>query len=124
MFNNITIIAMYIKGHLLKEYVRYASAIFVLILLPAIFMLPANAYAKKNKIPYGSSCYDSYGAKGHSRSISYAIEAARKYFDALGYNVKLVGHIKHFMTIEVYDDMELIDTIIVDIRSGKMRSVE
>ncbi|KKM90185.1 hypothetical protein LCGC14_1241110 [marine sediment metagenome] len=111
-------------GCLVKARGRQGIAIFLLALLPALFVPSSGSYAEENKIPYGSSCYEQYGARGNTKSISYAIGAVRKYFHARGYYVKLVEHTMRFLTVEVLDGEELIDTVVVDIRTGKMRSVQ
>ena len=92
--------------------------------MPALFMPSVESIAEEHKMPYGSSCLNPYGARGKAISISHAIGAVRKYFAARDKYVKLVGHTKRFLTVEIYDDEELVDTVVVDIRSGKMRSVQ
>lgn len=103
---------------------RHTIAVFLLILLPALFVPSVESIAEEHKMPYGSSCFNHYGARGKIRSISHAIGAVRKYFAKRGNYVKLVSHAGRFLTVEVYDGQELVDTVIVDIRSGKMRSVK
>lgn len=112
------------KGCLAGARFRHGVSIFLLMLLPALFVPPGESIAKENKLPYGSSCYSPYGPRGKTRSISHAIGAVRKYFSAKGYYVKLVDHTSRFLTVEVYDGEELIDTISVDAKSGKMRSIQ
>ncbi len=115
--------AMDTKALLAKEYSKHALVISMLILLPALFMPADYSYAKE-KTPYGTTCYDQYGASGRPRTTSQAIGAVRKYFRERGYYVKLLGHNMHFLKVEVYDDEEVVDTVIVDIRSGRIRSVK
>ncbi len=111
-------------GCLVKARGRHGIAIFLLALLPALFVPSVESFAEEHKMPYGSSCFNPYGARGKARSISYAIGAVRKYFRARGYYVKLVEHNRRFLTVEVHDHEKLVDTVIVDIRTGKMRSVQ
>ncbi len=108
----------------MSGYVRRALAIFMLALLPVLFVPTVESIADENKLPYGSSCFSSYGARGKTKSIPHAIGAVRKYFAQRGYYVKLVSHSKLFLTVDIYNDEDIIDTVIVDIRSGKMRSVK
>ncbi len=109
---------------LVKARGRQGIAIFLLALMPALFVPYADSAPNENKLPYGSSCYEHYGARGNTRSISYAIGAVRKYFKARGFYVKLVEHDMRFLTVEVLDHEKLVDTVVVDIRTGKMRSVQ
>lgn len=108
----------------MNGYVRRTLSIFVLALLPALFVPTVESIAGENKLPYGSSCFSSYGARGKTKSIPNAIGAVRKYFAQRGYYVKLMSHTKWFLTVDIYDNEDIIDTVIVDIRSGKMRSVK
>lgn len=107
-----------------RNSLRNILAIFLIALLLSIIFPSIESDANDHKMSYGTSCYNPYGSRGKQRSISYAISAVRKYFNAKGFNVKLVGHNKMHLKVDIYDDINLIDSVIVDIRSGKMRSIK
>jgi hypothetical protein len=101
------------------------SSIIMLLLAGILLQSPyADAMPKQHKMTFGETCYSNYGAGNKERSVTGAMLAVRQYFTHRGFNVKLVEHNINFLRVEVSKEREIVDIIIVDIKSGRMRSVE
>ena len=107
--------------------VKYSFSLSVIV---AIFLLSPSAEAMPKKhampqthaMPFGATCYNNYGANNSERSVSGAMVAVRRYFAHRGYHVKLLEHNANFIKVELSKEKKVIDIIIVDIKSGRMRS--
>jgi hypothetical protein len=64
-----------------------------------------------------------YGFRNHASGVHEAVEALEKYFSRQGLEVKVLGHGRRFIRAEVYDGEEMVDSILFDRMTGKMRSV-
>lgn len=97
----------------------------LLITLAALLIsaTPAWSLDKKPLFHYGASCYDYFG-NVKTGNISRAIIMVKRYFAKKDLQVKFISHSGRFIKVEVYKGKELADTIVVDIATGKMRSIQ
>lgn len=101
------------------------TAAMALIALLALGIAAAWAGPPKPKKPsfdYGTSCYGLYGHTDDG-NISRAIISLKRYFAKNGLEAKVLAHYGRFLKADIYRDGEVIDSIIVDISTGKMRSI-
>jgi hypothetical protein len=84
------------------------------------------AYAqepRKSAVSYGDYCESLYGFCKKEMTLKEAANALRHYFARRGYDVIVVAHLGRFMKADVYKDQQKIDSIILDRKTGKMRSI-
>lgn len=55
--------------------------------------------------------------------IMASMDALRNFFGKKGLQVKLRGHTMRFITADIHKGTEIVDTIIFDMETGKMRSI-
>ncbi len=93
-------------------------------LTTALLLIASSAFSEQQKplIKYGTSCYRAYGGRNEG-NISKAIISVKKYFAHRGFGVKILGHSRRYIRADIYKDDEQVDSIVVDITTGKMRSV-
>lgn len=104
-------------------HVKYSFSLSVIAVIILLYS-SAEAMPKKHAMPFGATCYDTYGANNSERSLSGAMIAVRRYFAHRGYKVKLLEHNTRFLKVEISRDTNVVDVIIVDIKSGRMRSLK
>lgn len=80
------------------------------------------AQGEKPAFGYGTSCYRPYGGRNMG-NISKAVIAVKTYFAHRGMDVKILGHTRRFIRADIYKGGEQVDSIVVDIATGRMRSV-
>jgi hypothetical protein len=74
-------------------------------------------------INYGDSCRGPYGATHKRMSVRKAIDSLKAYFIKRDLSVRVTDHRKWFIRAEIYNTTTLVDIIIMDVRTGKMRSI-
>ncbi len=87
-----------------------------------------DAYAedKPEKItPYGEDCplCGEYGYCSKQPTREEAVEALKLYFGRKGLNIIILKPRDRFLEIGVYRNGNLVDRVLVDLRTGRMRSV-
>lgn len=75
--------------------------------------------------PYGDFCSkcSKYGRGGRPVRMQEAMAAVEAYFARKGLRVKHIRGTKRFLVIDIYRGHELVDTILFDRRSGRLRSI-
>ncbi|KKL67868.1 hypothetical protein LCGC14_2130690 [marine sediment metagenome] len=75
--------------------------------------------------PYGDFCprCSNYGVGQHPVSHKVASEALGEYFHAKGLTVKNVHGRGRFLKADIYKDGRLVDRILFDRRTGRIRSI-
>jgi hypothetical protein len=97
-------------------------------------LLASGAYAEEARpvsgvTPYGDFCWQcsTYGTKyrGSGRQVRHteAVSAIKAYFNARGYAVGGVYGRGRFLRVDILRDGEIVDRIIFDRRSGRIRSI-
>ncbi len=94
------------------------------------FMLLRGAYAgdvrsERNPhmiTPYGDTCKGSYGVLRHHMTVHDAVEAMRLYFAKKGLRIEIVDHWNRFIMADIYDGDAVVDRVIMDRKTGRVRS--
>lgn len=103
------------------------TTIMLLAALAVLVPVPF-AYAHdpgKGVTPYGDFCprCSSYGVTRGRVGHREAVEAVRSYFGTRGLEVSHMGGRGRFIRFDVLKEGERVDTIIFDIRTGRIRSI-
>jgi hypothetical protein len=86
----------------------------------------ADALHEKEKItPYGDYCsrMSHYGMHKSIIDLKHAEDALKHYYDEKGLDVEVVSREGRFIKVHVKDEHAVVDTIIFDRRTGRLRSV-
>lgn len=105
----------------LVKTVRYMAAAVVLAVLMSAGV--SEASGRKTTVPYGETCMQ-YGAPDRGAKLQTAMKSLREYFSKKGLEVKMLSHNKRFIRAEIYRGAEKVDRIVLDIVTGRMRSVD
>jgi hypothetical protein len=120
-----------------ENYKKMRSSVLYLILLLFLLMKPIDAQGEElcsdcpwhGKAPYGDYCQSQkrgwYGSKKKVKDAKEAENIIKEFFSSYGdVKVTIVREKKFFFEAEIRDKMNnLIDIIIVDKRSGRIRSI-
>ena len=104
------------------------------LLITVIFMLTlsvaglpeTNAFDKGNKVtPYGDFCnhVSQYGMHKSVIDMKHAKEALQHYYGEKGLDVEIVSQEGRFLKAKIKDGNEIVDIIIFDRHSGRVRSI-
>ena len=79
-----------------------------------------------NVTPYGDFCkhVSHYGMHKSVIDMKHAKEALHHYFGAKGLDVEIVSKQGRFLKAKIRNDEKLVDIIIFDRRSGRVRSIQ
>lgn len=83
----------------------------------------AGSVQKGPAVHYGAYCTGPYGAFRKRMGVMESMDALRSYFGKKGLEVELREHTTRFITADIFKNSELLDTIIFDTETGKMRSI-
>jgi hypothetical protein len=85
-----------------------------------------HAFDRGNKVtPYGAFCnhVSRYGKHKSIVSMEHAKEALLHYYGEKGLNVEIESKQDRFLKAQIKDGNEIVDTIIFDRQSGRVRSI-
>jgi len=96
--------------------------------VPIIFLLllVGFAYADEGMItPYGDNCKKCtiYGTCKAPIPAGKALNAIEQYYRDKGYSVKKVQHKGRFIQAEIYNGHRLVDKVLFDRKTGRIRSI-
>ena len=97
--------------------------IFITALLLLIWV-PADA-GNNRVTPYGDYCREcaTYGTCKSILSLKEAVAAIELYYREKGCTVGRVRHKGRFIEAEIYQDNRLVDKVLFDRKSGRIRSI-
>lgn len=100
---------------------------FLLLSIGMILIVASVAHAdepkkKKKVIRYGDSI-TVYGVCKKPMKVSEAMHVMDKYFQKKGLRVKMHGQRGRFIYVDVFKDEKQVDRVILDRKTGKMRSI-
>jgi hypothetical protein len=86
---------------------------------------PPMKHRGKVITPYGDFCSkcSKYGRDGRQVRMREAMAAVEAYFERKGLQVKHIRGNKRFIVIDIYRGHEIVDTILFDRRTGRLRSI-
>ena len=90
------------------------------------FFSAMPAYAEENRVtPYGDYCTEctNYGTCKEMLSPEDALHALASYYHGKGYRVGQVYHKGRFMEADIYKDDKLVDKVLFDRKTGRLRSI-
>ncbi|NOX19843.1 MAG: hypothetical protein GXO99_01070 [Nitrospirae bacterium] len=101
------------------------TAIIITILLFGVTVVAFAWPSKRWVTPYGDYCpmASIYGMQKHNISVNEAKHALSQYYSKKGYSIIVVDIKGRFMKINVMDGKRVIDTIIFDRHTGRIRSI-
>jgi hypothetical protein len=99
------------------------TAITIMMILVLVSAAPAWAAHNKPSIKYGESCARPYQYKHGRMSVLKSLKQMEAYFSERGLSVKVLGHDRRFLRAGIYNGTEQVDRVIMDMRTGKMRSM-
>ena len=99
-----------------------------LIIISLLFLTTAPSYAWHNRMavtPFGDYCpmASRYGMHSHNISVSDAEHALSEYYSKKGYSIKVIKVTGRFMKIDVLKGKKVVDTVIFDRHTGRLRSI-
>ncbi len=107
---------------------RLVLVTLLLVIGPASFPgsdVQAEGPYKSETVPYGDNCplCGEYGYCSKQPTQEEAANALRLYFGKRGLRVIVVRQKDRFLDVEVYRDGNLVDRVLLDLRTGRMRSI-
>lgn len=80
---------------------------------------------KRYVTPYGDFCplCTNYGIGRKAVGIDHALKAMKDYFERRGFEIRNVIGKGRFLKAEVFKDNELVDKVLFDRRTGRIRSI-
>ena len=98
----------------------------LLMALLLVFVASYSVAATQNTpvFKYGASCFNPYGSAKKKMDFVKASHAAEQFFKKKGMEVRVLGHNRRFIRAVIYKGDEQVDSIIIDIRTGRMRSIQ
>ncbi len=105
--------------------------IFISTIITVVFILILTAtpllawHGREAVTPYGDFCpmASKYGMHRHNISIEEAKEALSEYYKEKGLNIWIVEIRGRFIKINVTDGKKIVDTVIFDRHTGRLRSI-
>ena len=96
-------------------------------LMTALFLSAGlSAYAGDSTVtPYGDYCNycNTYGTCKDTIPLAEALAALDTYYRERGYQVGRVWHKGRFIEAEIYRDNRLVDKVLFDRKTGRLRSI-
>ena len=104
------------------------SLSFIGLILAATLIVSEASFAaadEKPVTPYGDHSKDCtlYGTGNKLMPLPEAIHGLKKYYEVRGYTVGIVNHRGRFIVAEIIRDSRLVDKVIFDRISGRVRSI-
>lgn len=102
---------------------------FILFIIPAVQMtVLSDAYGfheKKPVTPYGDYCprFSNYGKKKAFHTRKQAKEALQHYYHSKGFTVEVVSPGGRFIKANIKKENAVIDVVIFDRHTGRIRSI-
>ena len=99
--------------------------VLILSFLLLSFSDAAAEHGKNSTTPYGDYCkkYSHYGSNKVMHDHVHAEKALTHYYGKKGLVVKLLSRKNRFIKANVIKNKEIVDTIIFDLRTGRIRSI-
>jgi len=101
----------------------FRNTALVLSMLVSVYAL---AFAAEDSVtPYGDYCAvcADYGVCRDVLSVSEAVSALRKYYGDRGYKVGTVHHKGRFIEADIFKEGSQVDKVLLDRKSGRLRSI-
>ena len=95
-------------------------------IITLFLLIRLSAYAGEDMItPYGDDCKKctTYGTCKATLPPREAIAAIEQYYRDKGYTVDKVQHKGRFIEAEIYEGNRLVDKVLFDRKSGRLRSI-
>jgi hypothetical protein len=107
---------------MVKAGMKAAATVMIFLLLASA--APARADHKEPSIKYGESCAaKAYQYKHGRMSVLKSMKELEAYFAQRGLSVKVLAHDRRFLRVGIYNGPDQVDRVIMDMRTGKMRSM-
>lgn len=74
-------------------------------------------------MPYGETCTSHYGAPDDNARLTAALRNLRAYFADKGMVVEIITHSPRFIRADIFKQGRKVDSILFDVRTGRIRSV-
>ena len=87
---------------------------------------PGVLYAQQGAPPtilYDNCCDNTYGLCQHEITLAESPHVLHQYFLKRGLTAKITAHMGRFVKADIYKADSYIDTIILDRKTGKIRSI-
>lgn len=115
----------------IKEQVMIMISRFILIMFLALILffsgsINVMAFHVQEKVtPYGDYCsrMSHYGMHKSIIDIKHAEEALKHYYGEKGLKIKIISREGRFIKVEVSNENDVVDTIVFDRRTGRVRSI-
>lgn len=101
----------------------------ITLLFSAAFIVAAGAAGAQERsfhslnFAYTDCCGAVYGICQNSMTMPQAIHSLTMYFASHGYATVIREQISHFIKADVYNGKTYVDTVILDMKTGKIRSI-
>ena len=105
----------------MKKMVKSALLAFSLSLPAALTVLADD----RPVTPYGGYCKDCavYGACKEPIKPGEAVRSLRKYYEERGCRLGIVSHKGRFIEAEIFRDGKMVDKVVFDRKTGRLRSI-
>jgi heterodisulfide reductase subunit C len=98
----------------------------VIFLVLAVVLLAPGVYAGESAVtPFGASCppCDTYGYCGRQLTYTEAVQNLEAYYAQKGLKVSIVRQFGRFVEANIYRNGAVVEKIIVDRRTGRIRPI-
>jgi hypothetical protein len=105
---------------------RLFMTVIFLLSMSVVGLPETHAFDRSHKVtPYGAFCdhVSHYGKHKSIINMKHANEALQHYYGTKGLNVEIVSKQGRFLKVKIHNEGQLVDTIIFDRQSGRMRSI-
>jgi hypothetical protein len=88
-------------------------------------ILSSGVYAQSDITPYGVSCprCGEYGYCKKPLTYQEAVKAFKSYYEEKGFKVVTTEHRGRFIEADIYRDEKIVDKVILDRKTGRIRSI-
>lgn len=105
--------------------IRIISTLILAAFITFIDVYTIDAANSNKKTPYGDYCKrtNNYGMHKSLLDVKQSVEALKHYYGEKGFTIDIISNDGRFMKVRVKDKNKVLDTIIFDRRSGRVRTI-
>jgi len=108
-----------------RIFIKSGVSAFILTLLSLLAFIPAAFAGDSRVTPYGDYCRDCtiYGACKDLVPMEDSMAALDNYYRAKGYRTEIIKHRGRFIVAEIYRGSHIVDKVLFDRKTGRVRSI-
>lgn len=111
------------KTALMMKFLFFFSIAFLVVSLGTATAQQRKTQQRVHVFYYTDCCGSAYGICNTQMTPPQAIHALTMYFAGRGYSTVIREQISHFIKADIYSGKTYVDTVILDMKTGKIRSI-